>query len=471
MTVYRPGTGHDDGDLEKAFADLESRVRGQLIRPQDSAYEAERRVYNGMIDRYPRLIVRCADTADVVAAVNVARDTGLRPAVRGGGHNVAGFGTCDDGLVIDLGPMNGVWIDADRRRVLVQAGCTWGDVDHATHAVGMATPGGLVSTTGVAGLTLGGGIGHLSRKHGLSCDNLISAQVVTADGRVLTASSDENPDLFWGLRGGGGNFGVVTSFEFQLHPVSTVLGGPIFYSLEQRGEALRFYRDFMAAAPEELGAFFAFLKVPPASAFPAHLHHQPVCGIVCCYAGSLETGEEVVRPLLEFGPPLFAHVGRVPFPVLQSAFDPVVPPGLHHYWKADFIRDLSDDVIAAHVEHGPRIPTVQSTLHIYPTDGAVQRVGAEDTAYSHRDAKFVHIIAATSPDPADMPQGMEWARRYWQALHPHSTGGAYVNFLMDEGPDPVRLSYGQNFARLVALKNKYDPTNLFRLNQNIKPTV
>ncbi len=291
--------------------------------------------------------------------------------------------------------MKGIWVDSAKRRVLVQGGCTWGDVDHATHAFGMATPGGLVSTTGVAGLTLGGGIGHLSRKYGLSCDNLLSAQVVTADGRILTASAEENPDLFWGLRGGGGNFGVVTSFEFQLHPVSTVLGGPIFYAIEQREEALRFYREFMAGAPEELGAFFVFLKVPPGPPFPEHLHDRTVCGIVCCYAGSLEEGEEVVRPLLEFGPPVFEHVDRVPYPGLQSAFDPLVPPGLQHYWKADFMLDLNDDAIAAHAEYGPQIPTFQSVLHIYPTDGAVHRVGAEETAYSHREARFVHIIAAT----------------------------------------------------------------------------
>ena len=454
---------------DSAIAGFESRFRGSLIRPHDSLYESARKVYNAMIDRHPRLIACCSDIADVVAAVNFARDHGMPLAVRGGGHNVAGFGTCDDGLVIDLGRMKGIWVDPDERRALVQGGCTWGDVDHATHAFGLATPGGLVSTTGVAGLTLGGGIGHLSRKYGLACDNLLSAQVVTADGRILTASTEENADLFWGLRGGGGNFGVVTSFEFQLHPVSTVLGGPIFYALEQRVEALRFYRAFMASAPESLGAFFTFLKVPPGPPFPEHLHNKTVCGIVCCYTGTLEEGEEVVGPLKEFGPPVFEHVGRVPFPFLQSAFDAIVPSGLHHYWKADFMRDLSDDAIAVHAEFGPRIPTVESVLHIYPTDGAVQRLGAQETAYSHRDARFVHIIAATSPNPADMPAGIDWARAYWNALHPYSAGGSYVNFLMDEGEDRVQATYGENFERLVRLKNKYDPTNLFRLNQNIKP--
>ncbi len=471
MTAHLTHTDNPYSHFGEATAAFEARLRGQLIRPQDPGYEAARKVYNGMIDRRPQLIARCVDVADVVAAVNFARDNELPLAIRGGGHNVAGFGTCDDGLVIDLGPMKGIWVDPGRRRVRVQAGCTWGDVDHATHAFGLATPGGLVSTTGVAGLTLGGGIGHLSRKYGLTCDNLLAAQVVTADGRILTASAEENTDLFWGLRGGGGNFGVVTSFEFQLHPVSTVLGGPIFYALDQREAALRFYRDFMQDAPQELGAFFAFLKVPPAPSFPEPLHNQTVCGVICCYAGSLEEGEKVVKPLLEFGPPLFEHVDRVPYPALQSAFDPIVPPGLHHYWKADFMLDLSDDAIAAHVEYGPQVPTVQSLMHIYLTDGAVQHVAPQETAYYHRKARFAHIIAATSPDPADMPAGIEWTRAYWRALHPHSAGGSYVNFLMDEGEDPVQATYGENYPRLVALKNKYDPTNLFRLNQNIKPTV
>jgi FAD/FMN-containing dehydrogenase len=422
-----------------------------------------------MIDRYPQLIIRCANIGDVVAAVNFARDFDLPLAVRGGGHNVAGYGTCDDGLVIDLGAMKGVWIDPEKQRALVQGGCTWGDIDHATYTFGLATPGGLVSTTGVAGLTLGGGIGHLSRKHGLSCDSLLSAQVVTADGSVLTASAEENEDLFWGLRGGGGNFGVVTTFEFQLYPISTVLAGPVFFAIEQREAALRFYRDFMADAPEELSAFFAFHKLPPDPLFPNHLHNQTVCGVVCCYAGSLERGEEVVRPLKQFGPLIFEHIERMPYPALQSAFDD--PPGLHNYWKADYMDDLSDAAIAAHAEYARQIPTVQSIVHIYPTDGAVQRVGQQETAYSHRDAKFVHLIAAASPDPAEMPLATAWVQKYWHALHPYASGGSYVNFLMDENQSQVQTAYRENYGRLVRLKNKYDPTNLFRINQNIKPTV
>jgi FAD/FMN-containing dehydrogenase len=454
---------------EAAITSLTSRLRGEVTRPGDERYEAARKVNNAMIDCYPQLIVHCANIADVVASVNFARDQELPLAVRGGGHNVAGFGTCESGLVIDFGLMKGIWIDPERRRALVQGGCTWGDLDHAAHMFGLATPGGLVSTTGVAGLTLGGGIGHLSRKYGLSCDNLLSAQVVTADGRVLTASAEENDDLFWGLRGGGGNFGIVTSFEFQLHPVSTVLAGPVFYAIEQREAALRFYWDFMADAPEELSAFFAYVKVPPVPPFPSHLHNQTVCGVICCYAGSLESGEEIVRPLQHFGPPLFEHIARMPYPVLQKAFDE--PPGLHNYWKADFMADLSDEAIGVHAEYGPQIPNVESAVHIYPTDGAIQRAGQQETAYSHRDANFVHIIAAASPNAADMPDASAWVQEYWHALHAYSAGGAYVNFLMDEGQDRVQATYRENYARLVKLKNKYDPTNLFRINQNIKPTV
>ncbi len=365
--------------------------------------------------------------------------------------------------------MIGSWIDPEKRRALVQGGCTWGDIDHATYTFGLATPGGIISTTGVAGLTLGGGLGHLSRKYGLTCDNLLSAQLVTADGRVLTASATENEDLFWGLRGGGGNFGIVTSFEFQLHPVSTVLAGPVFYAIEQSMAALQFYRDFMADAPEELGAFFAFLKVPPEPPFPPNLHNQTVCGVICCYAGSLVRGEEVVRPLKQFGPPRFEHIAPMPYPELQRAFDE--PAGLQQYWKADYMVDLSDDAIAVHAEYGPQVPNIQSAMHIYPTSGAIHRVGQQETAYSHREANFLHMIAAVTLAPDDMPQAGEWVQNYWHALHPYSSGGTYVNFMMDEGQDRVHATYRENYGRLVKLKNKYDPTNLFRINQNIKPTV
>jgi FAD/FMN-containing dehydrogenase len=454
---------------EATIEELRAKLRGQLISRTDDGYEAARKVYNGMIDRHPLLIARCVDVADVIGAVDFARENGLTLAIRGGGHNVAGFGTCDDGLVIDLSPMKGIHVDPAKRTVRAEGGCTWGDVDHATHAFGLAAPGGVISTTGIAGLTLGGGIGYLTRKYGLSCDNLISADVVTADGRLITASADQNADLFWGLRGGGGNFGVVTSFEFRLQPVSTVFGGPILYPLEKSKDALRFYRDYMAKAPDDMNAFFAFLIVPPGPPFPEHLHNKTVCGVVCCYTGSMDKAEEVVRPLRDFGPPVFEHVGPVPFPMLQGTFDPLLPPGLQHYWKADFVKELSDEVIDAHVKYGPGVPTFNSAIHIYPVSGAAGRVGKNDTAFSYRDAAFTHVLAAVYPDPADTPKNKTWVQNYWSELHRHSAGGAYVNFMMEEGEERIAASYRDNYQRLAQVKAKYDPTNLFHVNQNIKP--
>jgi hypothetical protein len=456
---------------ETRIQQFKSSLRGPLIQPGNEAYESARRVYNAMIDRRPGFIARSAGVADVISAVNFAREYQLTLAVRGGSHNVAGFSVCDDGLVIDLSPMKGIRVDPVKRTVRAEGGCTWGDLDHATHAFGLATPGGVISTTGVAGLTLGGGIGHLTRQYGLSCDNLISLDVVTADGRFLTAAPGQHPDLFWALRGGGGNFGVVTSFEFNLHPVHTVFAGPVLYPLEQSRDALRFYRDYMAQAPDEMNAFFAFLIVPPGPPFPEHLHNRRMCGMVCCYVGPQEKAEVVVKPLRDFGPPAFDHLGPMPFPALQSAFDGLVPRGLQHYWKADFVKQLSDQAIDAHVNYGPRIPTVSSAVHIYPTSGAAQRIRKDETAFSYRDANFVHVIAAMYPDPADTPANKAWVREYWEALRPYSAGGAYVNFLMEEGEDRVATSYRDNLQRLAALKHKYDPANLFHMNQNIQPAA
>jgi len=459
------------GPTERAMEGLLSTLRGKAIRPSDEAYDAARRVYNAMIDRHPRLIVQCADVADVVRCVNFARDEGLPPAVRCGSHSVPGFGTCDGGLVIDLSGMKGIRVDPVRRVARVDGGCTWHDFDHAAHVFGLATPGGIISTTGVGGLTLGGGFGYLSRRYGLSCDNLISADVVTADGRMLTASATENQDLFWAIRGGGGNFGVVTSFEFRLHPVGTVYAGPVLYPLEKAAEALRFFAAFMAGAPRELSAFFAYLIVPPAPPFPEHLHMKTMCGMVYVYSGDLEKGEQLTRPLREFGPPAFALGHPAPYPAVQSMFDGLLPHGLYHYWKADFVDNLTEQAIAGHVRYGPRIPTVHSAVHIYPLDGAVHDVAADQTAFAYRDVKFTHILAAVSPDPAPMPQYREWVRSYWSALHPYSAGGAYVNFLMDEGDDRIASSYRGNYVRLAAVKRKYDPGNLFRVNQNIRPAA
>ncbi|HEU4758842.1 MAG TPA: FAD-binding oxidoreductase [Dehalococcoidia bacterium] len=452
-----------------AMEQLREGFRGQLIEPGDPEYDEARRVYNGMIDRRPRLIARCADVADVIGAVNLARESRLTLSVRGGSHNVTGFAVCDDGLVIDLSRLKGIRVDPKRRVVRAEGGCTWGDVDHATHAFGLATPGGVISTTGVGGLTLGGGIGYLARTYGLSCDNVISADVVTADGRFLTASAEENQDLYWALRGGGGNFGVVTSLEFRLHPVSTVYAGPVLWPLEKAREAMRFYRDYMAKAPDQMNAFFAFLIVPPGPPFPEHLHNKTMCGVVCCYTGSTEQAESVIKPVREFGPPALDLVGPMPFPALQGMFDPLLPPGLQHYWKADLFKDLSDEAIEEHLKFGPDVPSINSAVHLYPISGAAGRVGKNDTAFSYREAQYSLVIAAVYPDPADTAKNMQWVRDYWSALHPYSSGGAYVNFMMDEGEDRIMASYRDNYDRLVTVKKKYDPTNLFHMNQNINP--
>lgn len=470
MDAMRDTTSNPVPD-EGAIATFKTGLRGELIRPGDDAYDGARKVWNGMIDRRPALIARCAGVADVIAAVNFARDQGLPVAIRGGSHNVTGNAVCDAGVVIDLSNMKGIRVDPEKRTVRAEGGCTWGDLDHATHVFGLAAPGGIISTTGIAGLTLGGGIGHLTRKYGLSCDNLISADVVLADGSFVTASEKKNPDLFWGLRGGGGNFGVVTSFEFRLHPVSEVMAGPILWPLEKSREALRLYRDFMDKAPDDLNAFFVFLIVPPGPPFPEHLHNKTLCGVVAMYTGPQAKADAVLAPLRKFGPPALDFFGPLPYPVVQSMFDALVPEGLQNYWKADFVNELSDEVIEAHVTHGPGIPTINSALHIYPVSGAANRVGKGDTAFFYRDAKYVHVIAAMYPNPADTAKNVAWVRDYWSALHPYSAGGAYVNFLMEEGDERIRATYGANYDKLVAVKTKYDPTNLFRLNQNVRPTA
>lgn len=448
---------------------LKSSFRGELIQPSDTAYESARKVYNGMINKRPRLIARCVDVADVVAAVGFGVDNGMLTAIRGGGHNGAGLGICDDGLVIDLSRMKGIRVNPSDKTVRVEAGCVWGDVDHATHAFGLATPSGFISTTGVAGLTLGGGIGYLTRRYGLTIDNLLSVDVVLADGSFVTASSRENSDLFWGLRGGGGNFGVVTSFEFRLHPVSTVQFGPTFWPLEEAGTVLRAYRDFIKKAPEDVSGYFAFLTVPPAPMFPAHLHLKKVCGIVWCSTGTPEQTEAATKPMRSVGHALLDQVGTAPFPVVQRLFDGLYVSGLQWYWRADNFTELSEEAIARHVEHGPKLPTMHSTMHLYPVNGAPQRVGKSDTAYSFREALFAEVIVGVDPDPANNEEITNWCKNYWEALHPFSAGGAYVNFMMEEGQERVQATYRENYERLVAIKRKYDPNNFFRVNQNIQP--
>jgi hypothetical protein len=450
-------------------AGLASSLRGHLIQPGDAEYEEARKVNNAMIERRPRIIVQPVDVADVIAAVNYAREEGLLLSVRGGGHGVPGFATNDDGLVIDLAKMKGIRVDPKRRSAVAQGGCTWGDLDHATHAFGLAAPGGVVSTTGIAGLTLGGGIGNLTRRCGLSCDNLTSADVVLADGSFVVTSETENTDLFWALRGGGGNFGVVTSLEFRLHEVGTVYAGPLLWDPTEAGRVMKFAREFIPEAPEDLNIILAFMQVPPADPFPQELHGKNMFAAVVCYSGSMEKAEEAVRPLTECKRPALNGLGPLPFPMLQCAFDETAPPGLHNYWKADFLPDLTDEVIDVHTRWGPDVPNMFSGAHMFSISGAAQRVPNDGTAWSYRDARYSCVTFALDPDPDKMPEHTEWVRGYWDALHPHSAGGAYVNFLMDEGDDRVAASYRDNFSRLSQIKAKYDPDNLFRMNQNIKP--
>ena len=448
---------------------LRARFRGEIIQPGDEGYDSARRVYNGMIDKRPALIAKCVDVADVIAAVDYGRENQMLTAIRGGGHNGGGLGICDGGLVIDLSRMKGIRVDPAAKTVMVGAGCVWGDVDHATHAFGMATPSGFISTTGVAGLTLGGGIGHLTRGCGLTIDNLLSADVVLADGTFVTASEKENPDLFWALRGGGGNFGVVTSFTFRLHPVKMVYSGPTFWDLKETETVMKAYREFILKAPENVNGFFAFLTIPPAPMFPAELHLKKVCGIMWCCTGPADAAEKATKPMRSVGKPVLDHVGELPFPVVNSLFDALYPPGLQWYWRADFVNELSDKAIALHAEHGGALPTMHSTMHLYPIDGQAHRVGNNDTAFSYRDANWAEVIVGVDPDPANAAKITQWCKDYFDALHPHSAGGAYVNFMMEEGQERVQASFRDNYTRLATVKQKYDPNNFFRVNQNIKP--
>jgi len=454
---------------QAAIDALRSGLRGELIDPQSPNYNAARKVYNGMIDRRPRLIARCADAADVITAVNFAREQKMLVSVRGGGHNAAGLGVCDDGLVIDLSLIKFVRVDPKKKIVVAGGGSLWGDVDHATHAFGLAVPSGIISTTGVGGLTLGGGLGHLTRRCGLSIDNMLAVDMVLADGRFVTASAKENSDLFWAVRGGGGNFGVVTAFTFKAHDVHTDYAGPTLYPLEDAADVLRWYSRFIVKAPDDLNGFFAFLTVPPGPPFPEHLHLKKMCGIVWCYAGPLKKAEKVFKPIRAFKKPALDLVGPIPHPALQSLFDPLFPPGLQWYWKADFVRELGDEAIALNVKHGAAMPTMLSTMHMYPIDGAAGRVKNGATPWAYRDAKWAQVIVGVDPDPAKKDLISSWAKDYWTALHPYSAGGAYVNFMMDEGEDRVRATYGKNYAQLSKIKKRYDPTNLFRVNQNIRP--
>jgi FAD/FMN-containing dehydrogenase len=422
-----------------------------------------------MHDRRPAVVIRCVSPADVIAAVNLARERGGDISVRGGGHSAPGFGTNDGGVVIDLSLMKGIRVDPRARTARAEGGCTLGDFNHATHGFGLATPGGIISTTGIAGLTLGGGVGYLTRGLGLSIDNLLSADVVTADGRFLVASERENEDLFWALRGGGGNFGVVTSFEYRLHPLSDVLVGIFVFSKEKARELFQFYREFIEKAPEQLGGFPAYLIAPPLPFLPEAAHGTTCCAIVACWAGPLEKGEDAFKPVRSLGPTVGELVTPMPYPAINTLFDALLPPGLRQYWKGVFATELTDGAIEAHLAHGPKIPTVNCAMHIYPLSGAPGRVASDATAFAYRDAKFSTVIAGVWPDAKDDAANISWVRDYYKALEPHSSAGGYVNFLDADDQIRIRDNYKGNYARLSEVKKKYDPGNLFHLNQNITP--
>ncbi len=448
---------------------LREQVRGDVIAAADPGYDEARKVYNAMIDRRPEVVVRAVNAGDVMASVNFAREGRLPIAIRGGGHSVPGFGTCDGGVVVDLARMRGVHVDPKARTARAEGGATWGDFNAATNAFGLASTGGIVSTTGVGGLTLGGGIGYLARGFGLSLDNLISADVVTADGSFQVASEKENEDLFWAIRGGSSNFGVVTSFEFRVHPVKDIYGGVMFYELKHVGDILRFYRQFISDAPEELGAFPGFQIAPPLPFIPEKLHGETFIVIVGCWAGPVDQGEKAFKPFHDVAPVVAEMVGPMPYPALNSAFDGLYPHGLQHYWKANFVKELTDDAIAAHIEHGAKVPVVNSTVHIYPINGACHRVASDDTAFAYRDANFATVIAGMWPDPAQNQANIKWVRDYYDATAPLSEEGGYINFMAEDDQGRIKANYRGNYGRLVEVKRKYDPDNLFRVNQNIKP--
>lgn len=449
---------------------LRASIAGTLIEPDHPEYDDARKVHNGMIDKRPGLIARCANAADVAAVARFASSNGMILAVRGGGHSGAGLGTCDGGVLIDLSGMRGVSVDPTARTARVAGGSTWGDVDAATAPFGLSVPCGIISTTGVGGLTLGGGHGYLTRKYGLTIDNLLGADVVLADGSQVTANATEHPDLFWALRGGGGNFGVVTSFLFQARPVSAIVGGPMLWPLGEAAKMMRFFTDALADIPEDIYGFFATLVVPPVPPFPEALHLTKACGIVWCSLADEQTTASVLDRFRAHAAPSVDFVGPMTMPAINGMFDALYPKGLQMYWKGDFFSAVSDPAIALHVRHGAELPTMLSTMHMYPIDGAAARVGTDETAWSYRDATYSGVIVGVDADPANAPRVSAWARDYWQDLHPHSCGGAYVNFIgADEGQERVRSTYRDHYARLASIKGKYDPQNLFRVNHNIWP--
>ncbi len=453
--------------MDAKFEEFTTQIRGEIVLPEHENYNETRKVYNGMIDKHPGMIVMCVDVADVMAAVNYGRENELLIAVRGGGHNGGGLGICDGGMVIDLSGIKFVRVNTKDNTVRVGGGNLWGEVDHATHPFGLAVPAGIISSTGVGGLTLGGGVGHLSRKYGLTIDNLLEADMVLADGSFVTVNADQNSDLFWAIRGGGGNFGIVTSFKFQAHPVKTVIGGPTLWPVEQTEEIMEWYHDFIHNSEEDLNGFVATMVIP-GPPFPDELHLKQFCGIVWCYTGDPAKFDALFAPVLEKNP-VFQHVGEMPYPAIQTLFDGMLPHGLQWYWRADFFTDLGAEARTQHKLFGSKIPTPLSQMHLYPISGAASKPGLTDTPWAYRDAKYAGVFVGVDADPANAEKITAWAKSYQEALHPYSSGGAYTNFMMDEGQERVRDSYRQNYDRLVEIKTAYDPGNLFRVNQNIKP--
>ena len=453
----------------ETIAALRAEVTGTVIAPEDPTYEEARRVYNFMIDRRPAAVVLCSTAADVAAVVRYAARTGTELAVRGGAHSVPGFGTADGAIVADLSGLSSVTVDAENRTARAGGGVTWGGFNEATAAHGLATTGGVISTTGIGGLTLGGGIGYLSRGYGLSCDNLISAQVVTADGQTVTASERDHPDLFWALRGGGGNFGVVTEFTFRLHPVAEIYGGPMFFELSDGPAILSYFDEFIRTAPREFGGFPAFQIAPPLPFVPEARVGEPFVAVVACWTGSANDGEKILQGFRDIATPVAEHIGAMPYADLNGAFDALVPRGLQHYWKAAFVGDLTEEAIRTLMEHGARVPVVNSTVHLYPINAACHDVAADATAWGHRDATYAVVIAGMWPDPADNEANTQWVKDFDAAIAPHSQGGGYINFASADDQSKVAENFGVNYPRLQEVKRRYDPDNLFHLNQNIRP--
>ena len=455
--------------MREEITQLKSSIEGMVILPEDEKYDEARSIYNAMIDKRPSIIVKCKNEDDVIDAVNFARKNNLDVSIRSGGHNGAGLALVDKGLVIDLSEMKNIQVDSQTNTAVIGPGNTLKDIDAATHEYGLALPSGIIGTTGIGGITLGGGIGYLSRKGGLTIDNLLECKVVLATGELVSANSETHPDLFWALRGGGGNFGVVVSFKFKLLEIKNLYAGPMFWPLEKAREAMEFYDQFTQNATRDLYGFFAFLIVPPAEPFPEELWNKNVCGVLWNYTGPLEKAEEVFKPIRDFGPPILDFVSEIPMPALNGMFDELYPSGMQWYWRAHYIKELTPEAIEVNIKHGSNIPTMHSTTHLYPIDGAVHEVENQETAWAHRDARWAQVIVGVDPEPEKANEITQWCKNYFDDLKPYAMGGAYVNFMMEEGQTRIKESYKGNYERLTKIKAKYDPGNFFHINQNIKP--